>query len=410
MCYDGVTLFAAALRGVGIDAQVCPEAAAGAWEQALRQTSGDECYPQRVVLADFLQGMEDAGVPPVRAALFITIGGGPCRFGQYAPFLDRALTRMGLPEVLVLCPNSDNGYREVQEHGSALQRMLWWAVVASDALRRLLYQTRPYELQPGAADRAYEECLADVSRALEGGGSSLKARRERVESALAESRRRLLAVPVCGREDRPLIGVVGEIFCRLNRYSNDDVIRKIEKLGGEAWLSGVAEWVWYANASELQTLALSGQTFTRKMLSAKITWAVQRKDEERLMTPFRGDFVGREEPHDVHEILELARPYLPWEGALGEMVMSVGKAVYLQRMGADGVIDVSPFGCMNGIVSEAVYPKLSRENGGIPIRNFYVDRATSRLEDGLEIFLELARNYRARRTRAGAESCRAGAL
>ena len=116
------------------------------------------------------------------------------------------------------------------------------------------------------------------------------------------------------------------------------------------------------------------------------------------------------EPHDVHEILELARPYLPWEGALGEMVMSVGKAVYLQRMGADGVIDVSPFGCMNGIVSEAVYPKLSRENGGIPIRNFYVDRATSRLEDGLEIFLELARNYRARRTRAGAESCRAGAL
>ena len=82
------------------------------------------------------------------------------------------------------------------------------------------------------------------------------------------------------------------------------------------------------------------------------------------------------------------------------MVLSVGKAVWLWRSGADGVVDVSPFGCMNGIVSEAVYPRVSRDCEGIPIRSFYVDRATSRVEDGLEIFLELVRSYRRKRLAA----------
>jgi len=36
---------------------------------------------------------------------------------------------------------------------------------------------------------------------------------------------------------KPLIGIVGEIFVRLNRFSNEDVIGKIEQLGGEAWIA-----------------------------------------------------------------------------------------------------------------------------------------------------------------------------
>ena len=75
------------------------------------------------------------------------------------------------------------------------------------------------------------------------------------------------------------------------------------------------------------------------------------------------------------------------------MVMSVGKAAYLAKHGADGIIDISPFSCMNGIVSEAVYPKLSKDYGGIPIRNFYFDGTQSDLDRDLGIYLELARSY-----------------
>src|SRR3972149_4945873 len=42
-------------------------------------------------------------------------------------------------------------------------------------------------------------------------------------------------------EPRPLIGVVGEIFCRLNAFSNQAPLRRLERAGGEAWLSDVGE-------------------------------------------------------------------------------------------------------------------------------------------------------------------------
>jgi predicted nucleotide-binding protein (sugar kinase/HSP70/actin superfamily) len=79
------------------------------------------------------------------------------------------------------------------------------------------------------------------------------------------------------------------------------------------------------------------------------------------------------------------------------MVLNVGKAVCLARRGVDGIIDISPFTCMNGIVSEAVYPRLSRDCGGIPIRNFYFDGTQADLDRDLGVYIELARTYRARK-------------
>ena len=400
MCHAGSRIFAAALRGVGLDARACPEGRADAWERALRFTTGDECYPQRVVLADLLQALEESGLPPRSIALFLTTGDGPCRFGQYAPYLERTLRRMGLGDVVVLAPNSDSGYREVGRSSASLRRVLWWAVVASDALRRLLHRTRPYEVNPGDADRVCEACLGDLESSLEGRGLSNAARLDGLAAALGRSRERFRAVPVADDGTRPVVGVVGEIFCRLNTYSNDDVIRKIEAFGGEAWLSGVVEWVWYSNALEMADLKRTGRGLSRRRLSASVSEVFQRRDEERLLAPLDGALRGREDPHDVRDLLAFAEPYLPWRGAIGEMVLSVGKAVWLWRSEADGVIDVSPFGCMNGIVSEAVYPRVSRDCEGIPIRSFYVDRATSRVEDGLEIFLELVRSYRRKRLAA----------
>ena len=80
------------------------------------------------------------------------------------------------------------------------------------------------------------------------------------------------------------------------------------------------------------------------------------------------------------------------------MVLSVGKAAYLALHGVDGIIDISPFTCMNGIVSESIYPKLSKDYGGIPIRNFYFDGTQADLDRDLGIYLELSRSYREKKT------------
>jgi hypothetical protein len=49
---------------------------------------------------------------------------------------------------------------------------------------------------------------------------------------------------------------------------------------------------------------------------------------------------------------------------------------------------------MNGIVTEAIYPKLSKAYAGIPIRNFYFDGTQADLDRDLGIYMELARSYR----------------
>ena len=82
------------------------------------------------------------------------------------------------------------------------------------------------------------------------------------------------------------------------------------------------------------------------------------------------------------------------------MVLAAGKVDHFFRRGVDGILDVSPFACMNGIVSEALYPRLSRDHGGIPIKSVYVDGTGRDLTSELEIFLELARTYQRRKPHA----------
>ena len=84
-------------------------------------------------------------------------------------------------------------------------------------------------------------------------------------------------------------------------------------------------------------------------------------------------------------------------GAQGEMVLSVGKAAYLALHGAGaGVIDISPFTCMNGIVSEAITPSSAGSMAPSPSAISILTSTQSDLDRDLGIYLELARSYRGR--------------
>jgi predicted nucleotide-binding protein (sugar kinase/HSP70/actin superfamily) len=397
MSDDGSRAFAAAFRSIGVNALVTPPSDMQTLELGAKYTSGDECYPEKVTLGDFLRIADQPGFDPSRTAFFMPTAGGPCRFGQYSPFLQKVLKDRGLEEAIVVSPSSGDGYAAIGEHAGELTRIAWRALVAADILRKLLLTTRPYEVDVGETDAVHEECLVDVCEAIERRGLENKDKLALIRRAIERSREKFEAVHTDYSEVRPLIGVVGEIFCRLSTFSNDDLIRRIEEHGGEGWLSDVAEWIWYTNAEQRKNLKLEGKRFSKAMLGTHIKAHFQRKDEETLLEPVADYFRGYEEPHDIMEILNLSFPYLPYHGALGEMVLSVGKAIYLQEKGADGIVDISPFTCMNGIVCEAVYPRVSSEHDSIPIRNFYFDGTLSDLDRDIGIFMELAHNYRRRK-------------
>jgi predicted nucleotide-binding protein (sugar kinase/HSP70/actin superfamily) len=337
--------------------------------------------------------LRQPGTNPERTVFFMATADGPCRFGQYVPFLRKVLAQAGFPEVQVYAPSTQQAYRDIASLGGAFERTAWRALVAADILRKALLQTRPYETVAGSADQAFAESVADLCRAIEASCTDTACQMNSLVAAMQRARERFRSVPASFARQRPLIGVVGEIFCRLNNFSNADLVRNLELQGGEGWLTDIAEWIGYCNSEVARKLRLIGQTISFDMLKNRLRSYIQRGDERALMAPFVEDFAGYEEPH-ISEVLELARPYLPSTGAEGEMVVSVGKAAYLALHGADGIVDISPFTCMNGIVSEAIYPKLSKDYGGIPIRNFYFDGTQAELHRDLGIYLELARSYR----------------
>ncbi len=398
MTEAGVRSIAAAFRSVGIDARPMPPSDEETMLLGGRFSSGEECLPQKVTLGDALKLIVHREIAPEKMALFMPASNGPCRFGQYGPYIKTVFEDLGYGDVLLLSPTCEDGYSGVGDHADELLRTAWRAMVGGDLLQKLLLQVRPYETLPGAADRAFDEGLSLFCRAVEARGESHKRRLERMRAALGEGRALFHRVPADYSDPRPLIGVVGEIFCRLNAFSNDDVLRKVEAAGGECWISDVTEWVWYTNADHDRTLRRYGRVITPEALGARLKWHFQRKDEHALMEVFGDDFRGYEEPHDIRVAMELARPYLVPEGALGEMLLSVGKTIYLHRKGIDGILDINPFSCMNGIVSEAVYPRVSRDCDALPIRVLYFDGTRVDRTYEIEIFMELVREYAARKT------------
>jgi predicted nucleotide-binding protein (sugar kinase/HSP70/actin superfamily) len=396
MAEGSVEALCAAMRWLGIDSRPTPPSDARTLELGSKCTGGDECFPAKVTTGDFLKIAQQPGFDQKHTVFFMGTTDGPCRFGQYAPFLRKVLRELGYGEVRVYSPHGEHGYSDFQDFDSAFVRTAWRALVSADILRKLWLQIRPYETEPGDADRAYRESVSDLCWTIEQSCSDNACQMHSIAAAMLRAKDRFHSVPAVFDRTRPLIGIVGEIYCRLNTFSNQDLVRRLEAQGAECWMSDIAEWIAYTNMEEVRNLRLAGRAHSWAMLKSRLRSRIQRRDEHTLQVLLSEDFVGYEEP-GVEEALELAHPYLPFPGAEGEMVMNMGRCAYLARHGVDGIVDISPFTCMNGVVSEAIYPKLSRDFAGIPIRNFYFDGQQSDLDRDLGMFLDMARSYRDRK-------------
>jgi predicted nucleotide-binding protein (sugar kinase/HSP70/actin superfamily) len=396
---DGASAFAAAFRSIGYDAQLSPDSDTYTNELARQYTIGEECYPQIVTLGSFLKVVEEPDFDPAKTAFLMFTTGGPCRFGQYYELIEKVLEEKQLEDVLVFSASSTSGYDDIGDKAESLHRRCWWAVVSSDIIRKLLLQTRPYEINTGDTDKVHEESIEIICHIIENQNQSSAEKLNELVEGIKQIRQKFEDIPLEYNRSKPLIGVIGEIYCRMDNFANAELIRRIEKFGGEAWLASVSEWVWYSNFYQKQDLRMKGEGFSLEMLGTLIKDKIQANDEHKLYAPVKDRFIGYEEPEDIKHYLNLGEPYLPHWGAIGEMVLNIGGAIYYQSKGVDGIIDISPFTCMNGIVSEAIYPTVSTDHDGIPIKNFYFDETESDYDRDVEIFLELASTYRKRKSK-----------
>jgi len=369
----------AAFEACGLEAEVMPLTDGEAMSLARRFVSGKECYPFAVTTADMLKTAMSPGFEPGRSAFFMPSGCGPCRFGQYNLLQKMILERAGFPETPILSPVQDSAmYSEMGIIGGDFARISWKGVVAFDLLIRCLHASRPYEREAGAADALYADALDRVPGLLAGD-------LERLAAQLGEYAAGFAALMQAHPEPRPRIGIVGEIFVRTNTFANEDLVRQVERLGGEAWLATVDEWIYYVNWSATRN-ALARRELT-ELARVLLKGHVQRRMAHRLEAAMNGLLKGRDP--DTSELLRKAAPWLH-HSFRGEAVLSVGKAVDMLERGVQGLVLAMPFGCMPGTVAASLLRGVCAGHGAPMIAVPYDGTASGAMRLQLETFMQQA--------------------
>jgi predicted CoA-substrate-specific enzyme activase len=386
MC-DHAHATAAAFRACGVDADVIPESDEETLIWGRKFTTGKECYPCILTTGDMVKMVKQDGFESNRAAFFMPSGSGPCRFGQYHRFHRLVLDELGFKDVPIYSPDQDETlYSDFGIVGGNFLRLGWQGIVAVDLLTKKLFETRPYERNPGETNRVYQECLSLVCKTIEEGGD--------LNKAMTEARERYAAVETIGNGQKPLIGIVGEIYVRSNRFANESVVDKVEQFGGEAWLAPISEWIHYINAMGRRR-SLKRRHFSN-LLRIGLTEYYQRTDEHHLEKIFRGHLRHGGEP-STQQVLNQASPYLH-DSFEGESILSIGKTVDFSKQGASGVINVMPFTCMPGTVVSALLKRYREENNNLPVLNMAYDgQEQTNTLTRIEAFMHQAGQYHEQR-------------
>jgi len=347
---------AVALRGAfeacGINAEMLPESDRESVDVGRRYVSGKECYPYLITAGDMLKKVFAPDFKPERSAFFMPSGSGPCRFGQYNISHKLILEKLGVGDVPIFSPNQDvEFYRELGAVGRDFTMTAWKGIVAFELLTKCLHETRPYERSEGESEDLYAFYHQEIDRTVAGSNGNM-------ESLMSGMKKAFAAVPR-SNEKKPLIGVVGEIFVRSHKFSNEDLIKKIEALGGEVCLASMEEWIYYVNAMSFRKALIKKDKSDIMNIFAKRFF--QKRIEHKYARPFKGFLKSLAEP-DTRLLLEKAAPYVH-DSFEGETVLSIGKAVDLIEKGAAGIINAMPFGCMPGTIVTALLKKLSRDFG-----------------------------------------------
>jgi predicted nucleotide-binding protein (sugar kinase/HSP70/actin superfamily) len=344
-------------------------------------SSGRECYPLMLTVGDMVKATQNRDFDPGRSAFFMPGGKGPCRFGQYQQYHRQVLDSLGLEQVPIFSPMQDETlHRDLRELDRNFVRMCWQGTLAVDLLEKMLREMRPYELLPGQADRVYSTSLDSLVRAVEN--------RSSLPDLLGQAYAAFMQIAVAPRS-KPVIGVVGEIYIRSNRFSNEGLVRQLEGLGGEARVAPVSEWLLYLTETS-KTSARMNRSW-KALLTAHLTAWAQQRDESRFLGRFNGALRSLHEP-TIARTLQLARPYIH-DSFEGEAVLSIGKAIDFINQGVSGIVNVMPLSCMPGTITSAVLKRVRETYPSLPMLNIaYEGQQDSQTLTRLEAFMHQARS------------------
>jgi predicted nucleotide-binding protein (sugar kinase/HSP70/actin superfamily) len=361
----------AALRGIGYKVLALDTPDNDALQFGREYGNRGQCNPTYFTvgnLVKYLDGLRDRGQTKediVKNHVFITAGAcGPCRFGTYVTEYRKALRDSGFDGFRVLLFQQTGGLKQATGEGVGLEMnpTFFWGVVRAilvgDALNALGYRIRPYELEPGAADRALEVSKRIISDAFENNTS--------LAVALYKARRTMGAVKVDRLRPKPRVGIIGEFWAMTTEGDgNYGLQRFLEAEGAEPDIQIVTSWllymIWQGRYDTEQRAKLKGvdkqkdehggSKFSLKGVDVRKRMATMWAGEKVLRGLFLtfAKAMGLNDYHlpDMNQIAEISHSFYDNNLRGGEGHMEVGKLIQnVAYSKVNMTLSVKPFGCM----------------------------------------------------------------
>jgi predicted nucleotide-binding protein (sugar kinase/HSP70/actin superfamily) len=359
-----------ALRGIGYKVIALDTPDNDALQYGREYGNRGQCNPTYFTVGNlikYLDGLRDRGMSNddiVKSHLFITAGAcGPCRFGTYVTEYRKALRDSGFDGFRVLLFQQTGGLKQATGEGVGLEMnpTFFWglvrAIMIGDCLNALGYRIRPYEVEPGATDRALEVSKRIIAEAFEAKAS--------LTAALYKVRREMGKVKVDRTRPKPRVGIIGEFWAMTTEGDgNYGLQRFLEAEGAEPDIQLVTAWllymIWQGRFDTEQRAQLrgvdenkgeGGSKFSLKGVDVRKRIASLWAGEKVLRTLFQtfANAIGLYDYHlpDMDQIAEISHAFYDNNLRGGEGHMEVGKLIQnVAYQKVNMTLSVKPFGCM----------------------------------------------------------------
>ena len=348
------SVYAAVLRNAGYAAEVLPFPDRDTVHLGEQLASGRECHPYAILGGELARFARSTRVKAGDVFLFPNCAT-PCLLNQYGDGYRIALERHlhASPEVWEATTS-----QLAQIAGVSGMLQLYEGLLATDILIVLGSRLSPYQLQRDRFDARLEAAFRDVVRATGDRGP--------LDQTLSDSAAALWSLPRSGSPgSRPVVGITGDLYSRMNPFGNADLVRRLEDMGIEVWQSPFfATMNDLASALDLPYCAGKGRLKAAAL--EYLSWTLTARIGRRLTRRLPPGVAALTVEPSVDELIELARPYVGPRTSHLVVLLAAKMADFLRR-GATGVISATALNCMVGTAAAALVPTIRADYDSAPI-------------------------------------------
>ena len=341
-------------RQHGYNLEVLPSNDRKAIDWGLKYVNNDACYPSIIVVGQFVEALKSGKYDLNNVALMITQTGGGCRATNYIAFIRKALKDMGLEHIPVISLSvsgleSNPGFKPtISMINSAIK-----ALAIGDLFMRVLYKTRPYETEPGSANKLYEKWNEKCKRALCGSSSRVY---DNIVKSIVEEFDNLPLRDI----KKPKVGLVGEILVKFHPTANNNVVDIVESEGAEAVMPDLLDFFFYCAYAPIEKRKrLKGKRSAEKIARIVISYM------EHYRKPIR-KYLSKSKrfspPSSIYDLAALAENVLSLSNNTGEGWFLTAEMLELIHSGASNIVCMQPFACLpNHVTGKGMIKELRRQ-------------------------------------------------